>query len=479
MGIAIETHELTKRFGDREAVKRLTLSVGEGEIFGMLGPNGSGKTTLIRMLCGLMEPTSGWAKVGGFDVAKESEQIKRNIGYVAQRFSLYPDLTIAENLDFFSDVYCVPRRDAKDRKRELIELCGLQRREGQQAGRLSGGLKQRLALACALIHRPKIVFLDEPTAGVDPVARRQMWDLLFKLALELGTTLFVTTHYMDEAERCTKCAYMYFGDLVVNGDPNVMKEDEIKATNARVEIVCRDLNRALGKLRCADYVEDVSVFGPTVHIRVPRPLPSNLASHKVKEKLDRWFHVALLEYFRSRLNEDITDTDPNWVSRDMIRLISPSLEDIFVTRTAQQEEASKQAQSAAPSAPPGTQLLSQISRQQGKILFMKDDPGTHMYVVLSGDILMTADKEGKGEPVGRLQPGDSFGEMALMQQGKPRTLTAVAGSDATLLEIDRNVFQMAQHADADLLSGMLELQSGWLRKNLEAQNPTPPTGMAR
>src|SRR5262249_9670719 len=160
-----------------------------------------GKTTLIRMLCGLLSPTSGRATVGGFDVATEPEQIKRSIGYVSQRFSLYPDLTVRENLNFFGDVYAVPSDVAESRKKELLQLWGLVGRESQAAGSLSGGLKQRLALSCALLHRPKILFLDEPTAGVDPVARRLLWDLLFQLTQE-GATLFVTTHYMDEAERC-------------------------------------------------------------------------------------------------------------------------------------------------------------------------------------------------------------------------------------------------------------------------------------
>src|SRR6185369_10987455 len=201
MGDAIVIDDLTRAFGDRVAVSHVSLTIGESEIFGLLGPNGSGKTTLIRMLCGLLAPSSGRATVGGCDISREPERVKRLIGYVSQKFSLYPDLSIRENLDFFGNVYDVPREVATERKRELVRLCGLDGRERQIAGSLSGGLKQRLALACALIHRPKILFLDEPTAGVDPVARRLLWDLLFQLA-EQGTTLFVTTHYMDEAERC-------------------------------------------------------------------------------------------------------------------------------------------------------------------------------------------------------------------------------------------------------------------------------------
>ena len=277
---AIIIEGLTKKFGDRVAVESLNLRIREGDIFGLLGPNGSGKTTVIRMLCGVLAPTSGKATVGGFDVTREAEQIKRAIGYVSQKFSLYPDLSVRENLDFYGDVYSVPAGEAEERKRELLQLCGLVGREKQISGVLSGGLKQRLALACALIHRPRIIFLDEPTAGVDPVARRLLWDLLFYLA-QHGTTLFVTTHYMDEAERCTQVAYVYYGKMLVNGDPNSMKLEEIAATNRRLEIVCQPLMPALSVLRDAPYVDDVSVFGQALHIRLkdvpPEPERPRLA----------------------------------------------------------------------------------------------------------------------------------------------------------------------------------------------------------
>ncbi len=335
MADAIVIENLTKRFGSREAVKGLTLSIGEGEIFGLLGPNGSGKTTLIRMLCGLLAPTSGRATVGGYDVGREPEQIKRCIGYVSQRFSLYPDLTIRENLNFFSDVYGVPAIDAEPRKRELIRLCGLDGREGQASGSLSGGLKQRLALACALIHGPKILFLDEPTAGVDPVARRQMWDLLFRLA-QSGTTLFVTTHYMDEAERCTKAAYVYFGKLLVSGDPNSMKRDEIASTNRRLEIICQPLMPALGVLRDAPYVDDVSVFGQALHIRVkdvpPEPTTGDaFASFEAAAR-----RAVVMDVLRKRLIAAKIEVLG-------IRSVYPTLEDIFVsfTRKMDQEAAAE------------------------------------------------------------------------------------------------------------------------------------------
>jgi len=327
---AIIIENLTKKFGSREAVKPLTLSIGEGEIFGLLGPNGSGKTTLIRMLCGLLAPSTGRATVGGYDIAREPEQIKRTIGYVCQKFSLYPDLTIHENLNFFGDVYGVPAADAAPRKLELLRLCGLEGREGQPSGSLSGGLKQRLALACALIHRPKILFLDEPTAGVDPVARRQMWDLLFRLAQE-GTTLFVTTHYMDEAERCTKAAYIYFGDLLVSGDPNSMKRDEIAKTNRRLEILCQPLMPALAVLRDAPYVDDVSAFGQALHIRVKDlpPEPSTVDPFLSFSAAAR--RAMVMDLLRKRLlaaNIEVL----------AIRSVYPTLEDIFVSYTRQMDE---------------------------------------------------------------------------------------------------------------------------------------------
>jgi len=233
---AIVAEGLTKKFGSRLAVDRVDLSIPQGEIFGLLGPNGSGKTTMIRMLCGVLAPSAGRAMVGGYDVGREPEKVKRVIGYVSQKFSLYPDLTVRENLDFYGDVYGVPAGAGPQRKHDLIARCGLDGREYQTAGSLSGGLKQRLALACALIHQPRILFLDEPTAGVDPVARRFLWDLLFQLAQE-GTTLFVTTHYMDEAERCMHVAYIHYGRLLVSGDPKAMKREEVANTHRRVEII--------------------------------------------------------------------------------------------------------------------------------------------------------------------------------------------------------------------------------------------------
>jgi ABC-2 type transport system ATP-binding protein len=215
---AIETHELTRRFGAITAVQDLTLQIERGEVFGLLGPNGSGKTTTIRMLCGLLEPSAGWATVAGIDVAAAPEQVKQHIGYMSQRFGLYEDLTVTENLEFYAGVYGLrgPARTA--RLTAVIDFIGLGGRLQQMVGQLSGGWKQRLALACALIHEPPVLFLDEPTAGVDPAARRTFWNGIYALAKH-GTTVLVTTHYMDEAERCTRLAMMSGGHLIAVGTP--------------------------------------------------------------------------------------------------------------------------------------------------------------------------------------------------------------------------------------------------------------------
>jgi ABC-2 type transport system ATP-binding protein len=215
---AIETHDLTRRFDTLVAVQHLTLRIERGEVFGLLGPNGSGKTTTIRMLCGLLEPSEGWATVAGIDVAAAPEQVKQHIGYMSQKFGLYEDLTVAENLDFYSGIYGL-RGEARDRRlATVIDFLGLGARLRQPVGELSGGWKQRLALACALIHEPPVLFLDEPTAGVDPAARRTFWSAIRALA-QGGTTVLVTTHYMDEAERCGRLAMMSLGRLIAMGTP--------------------------------------------------------------------------------------------------------------------------------------------------------------------------------------------------------------------------------------------------------------------
>ena len=213
----VQTRALARRFGDFVAVQGLDLKINEGEVFGLLGPNGSGKTTTIRMLCGLLEPSSGGARVAGVEVTESPEQIKQRIGYMSQKFGLYEDLTVRENLEFYAGIYGL-RGDRRARIDEVVQFIGLERRLGQLVGTLSGGWKQRLALACAILHRPAVLFLDEPTAGVDPAARRMFWKAIYDLA-GAGTTVIVTTHYMDEAERCGRLAMMSSGHLIALGSP--------------------------------------------------------------------------------------------------------------------------------------------------------------------------------------------------------------------------------------------------------------------
>jgi ABC-2 type transport system ATP-binding protein len=219
---AVEIENLVKRFGSFVAVDDVSLNVRRGEIFGFLGPNGAGKSTTIRILCGLLRPTSGRAMVGGFDVYTQSEEVKQTIGYMSQRFSLYDDLRVGENIAFFSGIYGVPNAQREKRKREILRMAGLEEREQSMTGLLPGGWKQRLALGCAIVHEPPILFLDEPTSGVDPIARRTFWDLIYDLS-ERGQTVFVTTHYMDEAEYCHRLALMYRGRIIAEGTPEQLK----------------------------------------------------------------------------------------------------------------------------------------------------------------------------------------------------------------------------------------------------------------
>ena len=221
---AVVVDQLVKRFGDFVAVDHVSLSVAQGEIFCFLGPNGAGKSTTIRILCGLLAPTSGKATVHGYDVATQSEEVKRSIGYMSQKFSLYDDLTVSENIEFFSGVYGVPKARRKSRKEEVLKMAGLEDRANDPTALLTGGWKQRLALGCAILHEPPIVFLDEPTSGVDPIARRHFWDLIYEMA-ERGSTVFVTTHYMEEAEYCQRLALMYRGKIIALGAPDELRRE--------------------------------------------------------------------------------------------------------------------------------------------------------------------------------------------------------------------------------------------------------------
>lgn len=265
--IVIEARALSRRFGTLTAVSHIDLAIEEGDIFGFLGPNGSGKTTLIRILCGLLRPSSGTATVMGHDVAHDSEALKRSIGYMSQQFSLYNDLSVLENLRFYAGVYGIPRSERALRIEEVIEIVGIDQYRKQLAGRLSGGWKQRLALACALVHRPRLMFLDEPTAGIDPVARRDLWNLLFDLAGQ-GVTFFVTTHYMDEAERCSHIGYIYFSKLIACGTPVELKRlpDVTPEGCVRLELRVPRVATAMRSLNTFPYVRDATIFADVLHV---------------------------------------------------------------------------------------------------------------------------------------------------------------------------------------------------------------------
>ncbi|HYM05368.1 MAG TPA: ABC transporter ATP-binding protein, partial [Terriglobales bacterium] len=258
---------LVKRFGNFVAVDHITMETSSGEIFGFLGPNGAGKSTTIRMLCGLLKPSAGRALVAGYDVAQKPESVRQNIGYMSQKFSLYNELKVIENLRLFAGLYNVPRKVVGERIEWALQMADLKGQEGKITGDLPGGWKQRLALGCAVLHRPPIVFLDEPTSGVDPISRRRFWELIYGMATE-GVTVFVTTHYMEEAEYCNRLALIYRGKMVAMGTPTELKQKSMKGELLLVE--CEPLGTAMDLLQSTPGVLDVAVFGSALHLVVSR-----------------------------------------------------------------------------------------------------------------------------------------------------------------------------------------------------------------
>ncbi len=308
---AISAEHLVRRFGNFTAVNDVSFRVEKGEIFGFLGPNGSGKTTVIKMLTGLLPLSGGSAWVEGLDVGTDSEAVRERIGYMSQNFSLYYDLTVAENLQFYGRIYSLEPARLKRRIEEIVQLNGLGPYLNRLAAQLSGGWKQRLALGCAMLHEPKLLFLDEPTAGIDPVARRQLWDLLFELSGH-GITFFVTTHYMDEAERCSHVAYIYYGKLIADGTPDSLRQlpDVQPHGTKRIEITAPEVTRALRLARRIPGIRSATIFGQSIHALVDE-------------------HFDLDELRKQLLENGIAVTE--------IRPLAPSLEDAFVELTYKQQ----------------------------------------------------------------------------------------------------------------------------------------------
>jgi len=314
---AISASHLVRRFGPLTAVNDVSFRVEKGEIFGFLGPNGSGKTTVIKMLTGLLPLSGGQARVQDLDVRTDPEGVRESIGYMSQNFSLYTDLTVAENLTFYGRIYGLSPEQLRERKDAIVELNGLGPYVNRLAAQLSGGWKQRLALGCAMLHEPQLIFLDEPTAGIDPVARRQLWDLLFELSGH-GITFFVTTHYMDEAERCSHVAYIYFGKVIADGTPDTLRElPEVSPSGTyRVEISVPHVTSALRTTRSLPGVRSATIFGQSIHALIDDELDLD----RLREQLEGC-GLTVAE----------------------IRPLAPSLEDVFVelTRKHQAEQGAR------------------------------------------------------------------------------------------------------------------------------------------
>jgi ABC-2 type transport system ATP-binding protein len=304
---AIIAQNLVRKFGELTVVDKVSFEVKHGEVFGFLGPNGSGKTTVIKMLTGILPLTEGKGIVDGIDVTENPDEVKRRIGYMSQKFSLYDDLTVLENLRFYAQVYGLRGAEANKKIEETMARNAIEPYKDRLAGKLSGGWKQRLALGCAMLHNPKILYLDEPTAGIDPVARRKLWDLLFDLSGQ-GITFFVTTHYMDEAERCSHLAYIYYGRLIADGTPDSLREiPDVKPPGTqRFEIATKDVTTALRKARKLPFMRSATIFGRSIHA---------LMDDKITEQ------------------ELTRELDKIGVHPDEIRPLAPDLEDVFVELT--------------------------------------------------------------------------------------------------------------------------------------------------
>ncbi len=300
--IAVAVKGLGKRFGDFIAVDKVSFEVTTGEIFGFLGPNGAGKSTTIRMLCGILTPSSGTGTVAGYDVLTEAEKIKAHIGYMSQKFSLYEDLTVEENINFYSGIYRIAPEKKEARKEWVLEMAGLKEHRHSRTAILSGGWKQRLALGCAILHEPPIIFLDEPTSGVDPISRRQFWDLIYELT-ETGVTVFVTTHYMDEAEYCDRIGLIYRGELIAIGSPEALKTEEMQEDI--LEVMCARPQDAMGELEQVDGVGSVALFGRGLHVVVE---DGEAMAPKLREFLSKQGYAV-----------------------ERVEKIVPSMEDLFVS----------------------------------------------------------------------------------------------------------------------------------------------------
>jgi ABC-2 type transport system ATP-binding protein len=311
---SVVVENLVKRFGTFTAVDNISFEVRRGEIYGFLGPNGSGKSTTIRILCGLLRPSSGQARVAGIDVLADPEAVRTRIGYMSQKFSLYNDLRVAENLSFFAGLYSVPAREAPERIRWALRMAGLEGRENSPTSSLPVGWKQRLALGCAFLHRPPVVFLDEPTSGVDPVSRRQFWDLIHTM-VEEGVTVFVSTHYMDEAEYCNRLVLLDRGRIVALGTPTELKARHLKGQLLLVD--CEPLGQCLEVLQAAPDILDAAVFGNAVHALVT---DARASIPRVRELLDG-----------------------KGLSVTRVEEIPPSLEDVFVTLTSARDKKEEKA----------------------------------------------------------------------------------------------------------------------------------------